>query len=231
MGRKGWGRLGAGLAAALGLAGCATGSGAYTEPEQARIDAYERAAEQILQSRGMKGPAPAVRVGTDPSLAGAGRPAGYYTDQGRRIVVNRAAVADDYIAQAVLSQELAHYVLGHMDTACRERRLECEIEARIASVELLMTGWGLEYADAIRLRPRPGRATPAGSSRSSRRGSRLRLRASRPAVYRNLSTGTGSWIAGASNSLGLTPLSLLDYNPQNRPMAAQGELWSHEGLR
>lgn len=151
MGRKGWGRLGAGLAAALGLAGCATGSGTYTEPEQARIDAYERAAEQILQSRGMRGPAPAVRVGTDPSLAGAGRPAGYYTDQGRRIVVNRAAVADDYIAQAVLSQELAHYVLGHMDTTCRERRLECEIEARIASVELLMTGWGLEYADAIRL--------------------------------------------------------------------------------
>jgi hypothetical protein len=151
MGRKGWGRLGVGLAATLALAGCATGSRAYTEPEQARIDAYERAAEQILQSRGMKGPAPAVRVGTDPSLAGAGRPAGYYTDQGRRIVVNRAAVADDYIAQAVLSQELAHYVLGHADNACRERRLECEIEARIASVELLMTGWGLEYSDAIRL--------------------------------------------------------------------------------
>ena len=151
MGRKGWGRLGVGLAATVALAGCATGSGAYTEPEQARIDAYERAAEQILQSRGMKGPAPAVRVGTDPSLAGAGRPAGYYTDQGRRIVVNRAAVADDYIAQAVLSQELAHYVLGHADNACRERRLECEIEARIASVELLMTGWGLEYSDAIRL--------------------------------------------------------------------------------
>jgi hypothetical protein len=151
MGRKGWGRLGVGLAATLALAGCATGSGAYTEPEQARIDAYERAAEQILQSRGMKGRAPAVRVGTDPSLAGAGRPAGYYTDQGRRIVVNRAAVADDYIAQAVLSQELAHYVLGHADNACRERRLECEIEARIASVELLMTGWGLEYSDAIRL--------------------------------------------------------------------------------
>jgi hypothetical protein len=151
MGRKGWGRLGVGLAATVALAGCATGSGAYTEPEQARIDAYERAAEQILQSRGMKGRAPAVRVGTDPSLAGAGRPAGYYTDQGRRIVVNRAAVADDYIAQAVLSQELAHYVLGHADNACRERRLECEIEARIASVELLMTGWGLEYSDAIRL--------------------------------------------------------------------------------
>ena len=151
MGRKRWGRLGVCLAAALGLAGCATGSGTYTEPEQARIDAYERAAEQILQSRGMRGPAPAVRVGTDPSLAGAGRPAGYYTEQGRRIVVNRAAVADDYIAQAVLSQELAHYVLGHADNACRERRLECEIEARIASVELLMTGWGLEYSDAIRL--------------------------------------------------------------------------------
>ncbi len=152
--RSAW--LGAGLLAAIGLAGCATGSGAYSEPEQARIDAYERAAEQVLQSRGMKGPAPVVRVGTDPSLAAAGRPAGYYTDQGRAtrpgmIVVNRAAVADDYIAQAVLSQELAHYVLGHADGACRERRLECEIEARIASVELLMTGWGLEYSDAIRL--------------------------------------------------------------------------------
>src|SRR5260370_3057166 len=109
MGRKGWGRLGAGLAAALGLAGCATGSGAYTEPEQARIDAYERAAEQILQSRGMKGPAPAVRVGTDPSLAGAGRPAGYYTDHGRRIVGNRAAAAHDYIAPPVLSPQLAPY--------------------------------------------------------------------------------------------------------------------------
>jgi hypothetical protein len=152
--RPGW--LAAGLLAAIGLAGCATGSGAYSEPEQARIDAYERAAEQVLQSRGMKGPAPVVRVGTDPSLAAAGRPAGYYTDQGRAarsgmIVVNRAAVADDYIAQAVLSQELAHYVLGHAEGACRERRLECEIEARIASVELLMTGWGLEYSDAIRL--------------------------------------------------------------------------------
>jgi len=152
--RPGW--LGAGLLAAIALAGCATGSGAYSEPEQARIDAYERAAEQVLQSRGMKGPAPVVRVGTDPSLAVAGRPAGYYTDQGRAarpgmIVVNRAAVADDYIAQAVLSHELAHYVLGHADGACRERRLECEIEARIASVELLMTGWGLEYSDAIRL--------------------------------------------------------------------------------
>ncbi len=150
-----------GLAAALalGLTGCATGSSRYTEPEQARIDAYERAAEQVLESRGMKGPAPAVRIGTDPALAGARRPAGYYTDHARfgdlgrpgSIVVNRAAVADDYIAQAVLSQELAHYVLGHLDGRCRDRHLECEIEARIASVELLMTGWGLEYSDAIRL--------------------------------------------------------------------------------
>src|SRR5260370_38971851 len=112
MGRKGWERLGAGLAAALGLAGCATWSGAYTEPEQARIDAYERAAEQILQSRGMKGPAPAVRVVTDPSLAAAGRPDGYYTDHGRRIVVNRAAVAADYTAQAALSRGPAPHVLG-----------------------------------------------------------------------------------------------------------------------
>jgi hypothetical protein len=51
----------------------------------------------------------------------------------------------------VLSQELAHYVLGHVDARCRDRHLECEIEARIASVELLMTGWGLEYSEAIRL--------------------------------------------------------------------------------
>jgi hypothetical protein len=180
------GRLVGGLAAALalGLTGCATGS-RTTEPEQARIDAYERAAEQVLESRGMKGPAPAVRIGTEPALAGAGRPAGYYTDRARfgdgdrpgSIVVNRAAVADDYIAQAVLSQELAHYVLGHLDGRCRDRHLECEIEARITSVELLMTGWGLEYSDAIRLQyaylksvllaaqrgevpPAPGRADP-----------------------------------------------------------------------
>src|SRR5260370_41482755 len=127
MGHRGWGRLGAGLMAALGLAGCATGSGAYTEPERARIDAYERAAEQVLQSRGMKGPAPAVRVGADPSLAGAGRPAGDYSDQGRRIVVNRAAAADDYIAPTVPSQELAHHVLRPDDNASRERRLQGEV--------------------------------------------------------------------------------------------------------
>jgi hypothetical protein len=155
--RWGWrGTLAVTLAA--GLAGCATGSATYSEPEQARVDAYERAAEQILQSRGMKGPAPLVRIGTDPSLDGAGRPAGYYIDRARfqdagrgSIVVNHAAMADDFIAQAVLSQELAHYVLGHADDRCRDRRVECDIEARIASVELLMTGWGLDYTDAIRL--------------------------------------------------------------------------------
>lgn len=143
---------------ALGLAGCARPL-RYTDPEQARIDEYERAAEQVLQSRGIEGRPPAVRVGSDPTLSNAGRPAGYYTDRasfggfGRAgsIVVNRAAVADDYIAQAVLSQGLAHYVLGHADGRCRDHRLECEVEARIASVELLMTGWGLEYADAVRL--------------------------------------------------------------------------------
>ena len=159
MARTRWGWCGALVVVlAAGLAGCATGSAGYSEPEQARIDAYERAAEQVLQSRGMKGPAPVVRIGIDPTLTGAGRPAGYYTDRsglrdaGRgRIVVNHAAMADDFIAQAVLSQELAHYVLGHADDRCRERRVECDIEARIASVELLMTGWGLDYTDAIRL--------------------------------------------------------------------------------
>jgi hypothetical protein len=159
MARTRWGWRGALVVAlAAGLAGCATGSPGYSEPQQARIDAYERAAEQVLQSRGMKGPAPVVRIGIDPTLTAAGRPAGYYTDRsglrdaGRgRIVVNHAAMADDFIAQAVLSQELAHYVLGHADDRCRERRVECDIEARIASVELLMTGWGLDYTDAIRL--------------------------------------------------------------------------------
>ncbi len=159
MARKRWGWYGAFLVTiAAGLAGCATGTPGYSEPEQVRIDAYERAAEQVLQSRGMAGPAPIVRIGTDPALARAGRPAGYYTDRstfldaGRgRIVVNHAAMADDYIAQAVLSQALAHYVLGHGEDRCRDRRVECAIEARITSVELLMTGWGLQYSEAIRL--------------------------------------------------------------------------------
>jgi hypothetical protein len=147
-----------GALATLGLAGCA-GSVRYTDLEQARIDEYERAAQQVLRSRGIEGPPPAVRVATDPPLASVGRPAGYYTDRtsfpdlGRpgSIVVNRAAVSDDYIAQAVLSQELAHYVLGHGGDRCRDRGHECEVEARITSVELLMTGWGLEYAEAVRL--------------------------------------------------------------------------------
>ena len=66
-------------------------------------------------------------------------------------MVNRAAIADDYIAQAVLSQELAHFVLGHADDACRERRHECEVEARITSVELLDDRLGSRYSDAVRL--------------------------------------------------------------------------------
>jgi hypothetical protein len=147
----------AGALAALGLAGCA-GPVRYTDLEQARIDEYERAAQQVLRSRGIEGPPPAVRVATDPALTSAGRPAGYYTartslgdyDRPGSIVVNRAAVADDYIAQAVLSQELAHYVLGHVGGRCQDRRHECEVEARIASVELLMTGWGLEYTDYLK---------------------------------------------------------------------------------
>jgi hypothetical protein len=143
----------------LGLTGCASQLAPYTDPEQARIDEYERAAEQILRSRGIDGPPPVVRTGSDPSLVNAGRPAGYYTpraglrDLGRpgRIMINRAVIADDYIAQAVLSQELAHYVLGHADGRCQDRRHECEVEASITSVELLMTGWDLSYADAVRL--------------------------------------------------------------------------------
>jgi hypothetical protein len=143
----------------LGLTGCASHLPPYTDPEQARIDEYERAAEQILRSRGIDGPPPAVRIGSDPALVNAGRPAAYYTprtglgDLGRpgRIMINRAVVADDYIAQAVFSQELAHFVLGHADGRCQDRRHECEVEATITSVELLMTGWDLSYADAVRL--------------------------------------------------------------------------------
>ncbi len=146
-------------ATALGLTGCAAGVKAYTDPEQARIDEYERAAEHILSSREIDGRPPAVRVGSEPELANAGRPSAYFTKRvgvrelGRPgvIVVNRAALADDYIAQAVLSRELAHYVLGHADGRCQDRRLECEIEANITSVELLMTGWELSYSDAVRL--------------------------------------------------------------------------------
>lgn len=160
-GLRGWivGRMMAAAVVALGLTGCASQLKAYTEPEQARIDEYERAAEQILRSRGIDGLPPGVRIGSDPALVNAGRPAAYYTprtglgDLGRpgRIMINRAVIADDYIAQAVLSQELAHFVLGHADGRCQDRRHECEVEVNITSVELLMTGWDLSYADAVRL--------------------------------------------------------------------------------
>jgi hypothetical protein len=60
-------------------------------------------------------------------------------------------LADDYIARAVLSHELAHFVLGHGDGKCQSRRHDCEVEAHVASVELLMTGWDLEYSEAVRL--------------------------------------------------------------------------------
>jgi hypothetical protein len=147
------------LLALLALTACAGPLRSFSEPEQSRIDEYERAARQILHSRGIAGPPPAVRVGEDPALVALARPAAYYTprtgfgDLGRpgRIVINRAVVADDYIAQAVLSHELAHFVLGHGDGQCQARRHECEVEAHVASVELLMTGWDLEYSEAIRL--------------------------------------------------------------------------------
>jgi len=147
------------LGAVLGLTACAASLLAVTDLEQARIDEYERAARQVLQSRGIAGLPPVVRISDDPALAAMARPAASYTgrvafgDLGRpgRILINRAAVADDYIAQAVLSHELAHFVLGHVDGRCQTRRHECEVEAHVASVELLMTGWDLEYSEAVRL--------------------------------------------------------------------------------
>ena len=100
-----------------------------------------------------------MRIGDDPALSAMARPAAYFTprtgfgDLGRpgRIMINRAVVADDLIAQAVLSHELAHFVLGHGDGRCQSHRHECEVEAHVASVELLMTGWDLDYSDAVRL--------------------------------------------------------------------------------
>lgn len=147
------------LVAALGLTACAASLTPFSDLEQARIDEYERAARQILLSRGIEGPPPAVRISDDPALAAMARPAAAYTarvglgDLGRpgRILINRAVVADDYITQAVLSHELAHFVLGHGDGRCQGRRHECEVEAHVASVELLMTGWDLEYSEAVRL--------------------------------------------------------------------------------
>lgn len=145
--------------ALLAVTACAAPLSSFSDPEQGRIVEYERAARQILQSRGIEGPPPAVRIGEDPALVSLARPAAFFTprtglgDLGRpgRIVINRAVVADDYIAQAVLSHELAHFVLGHGDGRCQGRRHECEVEAHVASVELLMTGWDLEYSEAVRL--------------------------------------------------------------------------------
>ncbi len=174
-------RLGV-VVAALGLTACAAALTPFTDLEQARIDEYERAARQVLQSRGIEGLPPVVRIGADPALSALARPAAFYTprvgfgDLGRpgRIMINRAVVADDYIAQAVLSHELAHFVLEHADGRCRTRRHECEVEAHVASVELLMTGWDLEYPEAVRLQyaylksvvlaVRREEATPPGGS-------------------------------------------------------------------
>jgi hypothetical protein len=147
------------LVVALGLTACAAPLRSFTDLEQARVDEYERAARAILQSRGIEGPPPAVRVSDEPALSAMARPAAKFTpragfgDLGRpgRIMINRAVLADDFIAQAVLSRELAHYVLGHGDGRCQGRRHECEVEAHVASVELLMTGWDLDYGDAVRL--------------------------------------------------------------------------------
>jgi hypothetical protein len=147
------------LIVALGLTACAAPLKTFNDLEQARIDEYERAARQILESRGIKGEPPVVRISEEPALSAMARPAAYFTpragfgDLGRpgRIMINRAAVADDLIAQAVLSHELAHFVLGHGDGRCQSRRHDCEVEAHVASVELLMTGWDLDYGDAVRL--------------------------------------------------------------------------------
>jgi hypothetical protein len=156
-------RVVAGMAAAalaLGLGGCAAGlRPPYTDPEQVRVDEYERAAERVLRSREIEGRPPVVRVSADPALVNAGHPAGYFAprtglaDVGRpgAIVINRTVLADDYVAQSVLSHELAHYVLGHADGRCKDRQHECEVEAYVTSVELLMTGWGQSYSDAVRL--------------------------------------------------------------------------------
>src|ERR1700674_5451922 len=102
------------LVVALGLAACAVPLRSFTDLEQARIDEYERAARQILDTRGIKGEAPAVRIDEEPALSAMALSAAFFTprtgfsDIGRpgRILINRAVVADDLIAQAVLSHEL-----------------------------------------------------------------------------------------------------------------------------
>lgn len=144
----------------LGVAGCAArATPPYSDPERARVDEYEKAAERVLKSREIAGRPPTLQVGSDPALVNAGHPAAYYRPPAGQpgmggpgaIVVNRPVLADDYIAQAVLSHELAHFVLGHTADRCRDRQHECEVEAYVGSVELLMTGWGFSYADAVRL--------------------------------------------------------------------------------
>src|ERR1700752_5498974 len=98
------------LVVALGLTACAAPLRSFTDLEQARIDEYERAARQILESRGIKGAPPAVRIGDDAALSALARPAAYFTsrtglaDVGRpgRIMINRAVLAADLIPQAVL---------------------------------------------------------------------------------------------------------------------------------
>src|SRR4029450_4208633 len=102
---------------ALQLAGCAGRiPPPYSDAEQARVDEYEKAAERVMKSREIGGRPPAVHVGSDPALMNARHPAAYYQRRttlagiGRpgAIVVNRPVLADDFIAQAVLSHELAH---------------------------------------------------------------------------------------------------------------------------
>jgi hypothetical protein len=110
----------AALVAVLGLTACAAPLKSFTDLEQARIDEYERAARQVLESRGINGLPPAVRVTAEPALATMARPAAYFTprtgfgDLGRpgRSMINRAVVADDRIAQAVLSHDWCKFPCG-----------------------------------------------------------------------------------------------------------------------
>jgi hypothetical protein len=148
------------LLVALAATGCASQVATYSESEQARLDEYDRAAQRVFRSRDIAGQWPAVRVGWEGDLWEQGKPPAYFSprtglaDLGRPgvIVLNRRVLADDFVAQAVLSHELAHFVLKHdADGHCRDRQAECDLEARVASVEMLMTGWDMSYADAVRL--------------------------------------------------------------------------------
>src|SRR3981081_2368240 len=96
----------AALVVVLGLTACAAPLRSFTDPEQARIDEYERAARQILESRGIQGPPPAVRVSSDPALAAMARPAASFTartgfgdlDPPGRLMINLAAIAGHLIS-------------------------------------------------------------------------------------------------------------------------------------